>query len=71
MDKKYLWMNGTTHETQDPNWDQHEAEKRGLIPPQNSKPLFAVASRSMPRLSKEVEVSLGSLAFEERSYSPD
>ena len=32
MAKKFVWMDGTTHDTADPKWDEEEAVKRGLIP---------------------------------------
>lgn len=39
MAKKYIWMDGTEHEVPDPDWNQKEAERLGLIPNQNSGPL--------------------------------
>ena len=62
MPKKFLWLNGSTHETQDPNWNQHEAQRRGLIPVSKNPAPVRVANTN---LIQEVHInSLGSFAWD-------
>ena len=34
--RKYLWLDGTTHNEPDPDWTQEKAKERGIIPTPSS-----------------------------------
>lgn len=68
--KKYLWLNNTVHEYPDPEWTEDKAVELGLIPARESISRVESTKRPDPR-QEAILTSLGSLAFEERSFSLD
>ncbi|MFA5025334.1 MAG: hypothetical protein WC503_02420 [Candidatus Shapirobacteria bacterium] len=67
MSKKYVWLDGTTHETPDPDWTEEEAVKRGLIPSRRSDKLpVSVSLTPNPNLVYQVILnSMGSLRWDQ------
>lgn len=66
MAKKFLWMDGIVRAEPDPNWNEDEAVKRGLIPARvNKSSLASSVSPRNPNLIHDVMLnSMGSLAWD-------
>lgn len=65
-EKKYLWLDGTIHETLDPDWTEEKAVKQGLIPARDNKfSSVSVFSEQNSSLIHQVMMnSLGSFAWD-------
>jgi len=69
--KKFLWMDGSVHTEPDPNWNQEKAINLGLVKRNTtSKVDLPTQRRAHIMFQPEIQVSLGSLAFED-SYCPE
>lgn len=64
--KKYLWMDGTTRDKPDPNWDQKKAEELGLIKKAGPSNILRSQGRDVPVYQAEAILnSMGSIRWDQ------
>ena len=55
MGKKFVWLDGSTREAPDPNWNLEAAQKAGLISAASRGPVQKSASPPMEELKRRAD----------------